>query len=107
MALYDFSHSLPMLLYRALAAVLPRFPRIVAGAGLTEQQRRVLRVLWERDDIGLNELAALTLIPAPSLFGVLERLAASGLVDRQRSASDRRIVDVLATLPAAAHWRTR
>ena len=102
MAIHDFSHSLPMLLYRALAAVLPRFRRVFAGAGLTEQQWRVLRVLWEREDITLGELAGLTLIPAPSLVGVVDRLSANGLVERQRVAHDRRAVHVRATAAGRA-----
>lgn len=97
MAMQDFSHSLPMLLYRALDAVMPRFRRIFTAAGLTEQQWRVLRVLWEHEQIAQNALAALTLIPPPSLIGVLDRLAANDLVERQRSHSDRRVMYVAAT----------
>lgn len=97
MAMQDFSHSLPMLLYRALDAVMPRFRRIFTAAGLTEQQWRVLRVLWERDEIAHNALAALTLIPQPSLIGVLDRLAGNGLVARRRSDTDRRVMYVSAT----------
>lgn len=97
MAMQDFSHSLPMLLYRALDAVMPRFRRIFTAAGLTEQQWRVLRVLWERDEITHSALAGLTLIPQPSLIGVLDRLAANGLVARRRSETDRRVMHVSAT----------
>ena len=97
MAMQDFSHSLPMLLYRALDAVMPRFRRIFTAAGLTEQQWRVLRVLWERDEIAQNTLAGLTLIPAPSLIGVLDRLAGNGLIERRRSDTDRRVMYVTAT----------
>ncbi|MBK8958857.1 MAG: MarR family transcriptional regulator [Proteobacteria bacterium] len=97
MAMQDFSHSLPMLLYRALDAVMPRFRRVFTAAGLTEQQWRVLRVLWERDEVAHNALAALTLIPQPSLIGVLDRLAGNGLVVRRRSESDRRVMYVSAT----------
>lgn len=97
MAMQDFSHSLPMLLYRALGAVMPRFRRIFTAAGLTEQQWRVLRVLWEREEIAHHALAALTLIPQPSLIGVLDRLAANGLVARSRSQTDRRVMQVSAT----------
>jgi homoprotocatechuate degradation regulator HpaR len=93
----DFSHSLPMLLYRALDAVLPRFRRIFTAAGLTEQQWRVLRVLWEHDEIAQNAVAGLTLIPAPSLIGVLDRLASNGLIERRRSQTDRRVTYVAAT----------
>ena len=97
MAIQDFSHSLPMMLYRALAAVMPRFRRIFTAAGLTEQQWRVLRVLWEHDEIAQGALAGLTLIPAPSLIGVLDRLTANGLIERHRCAGDRRVVNVAAT----------
>ena len=48
MAMQDFSHSLPMMLYRALDAVMPRFRRIFTAAGLTEQQWRVLQLKRQR-----------------------------------------------------------
>ena len=97
MAMQDFSHSLPMMLYRALDAVMPRFRRIFTAAGLTEQQWRVLRVLWEHDEIAQGALAGLTLIPPPSLIGVLDRLTGNGLIERRRSERDRRMVYVAAT----------
>jgi len=93
----DFSHSLPMLLYRALHVVMPRFRAIFAEHGLTEPQWRVLRVLWEHQEVAFRDLADTTLIPAPSLVGVVDRLHANGLVERRRSATDRRNVYVFAT----------
>lgn len=93
----EFSRSLPMMLYRTLDAVMPRFRRIFSEFGLTEQQWRVLRVLWQRERIALGELAGLTLIPPPSLVGVVDRLTKGGLVDRARSDTDRRNVFVFAT----------
>lgn len=97
MATQEFSRSLPMMLYRALDTVMPRFRKIFNEFGLTEQQWRVLRVLWEQDQIAFNQLSAVTLIPAPSLVGVIDRLTKSGLVERRRSATDRRSVSVIAT----------
>ncbi len=93
----EFSRSLPMMLYRTLDAVMPRFRRIFSEFGLTEQQWRVLRVLWQHEQIAFRELADLTLIPPPSLVGVLDRLTRSGLADRRRSDTDRRHVFVYAT----------
>ncbi len=95
----EFSRSLPMMLYAALDAVLPRFRVIFKDFGLTEQQWRVLRVLWERQSMGFGELASLTYISPPSLVGVVDRLRGMGLVDKARSADDRRAVEV--TLTAA------
>lgn len=92
-----FSRSLPMMLYSALDAVMPRFRRIFKKFGLTEQQWRVLRVLWEVDQVAFQILAQITLIPPPSLVGIVDRLTASGLVERRRSKTDRRVVYVQIT----------
>ncbi len=93
----EFSRSLPMMLYRTLDVVMPRFRRIFNEFGLTETQWRVLRVLWQHEQIPFSELADLTLIPAPSLVGVVDRLTKNGLAGRRRSDADRRIVFVHAT----------
>ena len=93
----SFDHSLPMRLYRALNAVMPRFRALFTAHGLTEPQWRVLRVLWEREEVPFRELAALTLLPAPSLVGVVDRLQNAGLVVRRRPPSDRRQALVRAT----------
>ena len=89
-----FERSLPMMLYRTLDVVMPSFRRIFKEFGLTEQQWRVLRVLWERDGCVLSELAEATLIPAPSLVGILDRLERNGMLTRRRSKSDRRKVHI-------------
>ena len=73
MAMQDFSHSLPMLLYRALDAVMPRFRRIFTTAGLTDQQWRGLRGFWEQEKMAQNALAGLKLIPRKRLIGVRHR----------------------------------
>ena len=96
MAIQQFSRSLPMLLHRAIDMLMPRFRRIFREFGLTEQQWRVLRVLWEIEEISHKDLAELTLISPPSLVGVLDRLRAMELIERRRSALDRRNV-LLAT----------
>lgn len=97
MAIDQFTRSLPMMLYRTLDAVMPRFRKIFNDFGLTEQQWRVLRVLWETDDVTIKDLADFTLIAAPSLVGIVDRLERDGFVTRQRSTTDRRKVNVLVT----------
>ena len=97
MAMQDFSHSLPMMLYRTLDAIMPKFRQIFREFGLTEQQWRVLRVLWEQGATTSRELSRFTLIPAPSLVGIIDRLAANGLVVRTRSELDRRNVFIETT----------
>ena len=89
-----FETSLPMMLYRALDVLMPRFRSIYRQFDLTEQQWRILRVLWEKDSLSVLALCDATLIPAPSLVGVIDRLEKRGLVTRQRDAQDRRRVAV-------------
>ncbi|MDH3350606.1 MAG: MarR family transcriptional regulator [Gammaproteobacteria bacterium] len=102
MAIDQFNRSLPMVLHRALDAVMPRFRKIFNDFGLTEQQGRVLRVLWEHEQITLRELSDLTLIAAPSLVGIVDRLQRAGLVARRKSDRDRRKVFVQTTRTGAA-----
>lgn len=86
-----------MLLYAAIDVVMPRFRQIFREFGLTEQQWRVLRVLWDIEEISHSDLARITLIPAPSLVGVVDRLGKMQLVERRRSGLDRRVVLVATT----------
>ena len=86
-----------MMLYRAIDAVMPRFRQIFKASGITEQQWRVLRVLWDADALPLGELSRNTLIPAPSLVGVVDRLQNAGFVGRRPTAGDRRVVLVFIT----------
>ena len=93
----NFSHSLPMLLYRTLDGVMPAFREIFARHGLTEPQWRVLRVLWECEALAFGALAEQTRLMPPSLVGVIDRLSAINLVLRERSENDRRVVVVKLT----------
>jgi len=90
----SFSRSLPMMLYRTLDAVMPEFRAIFAAFDLTEPQWRVLRVLWEHDGASVVELARVTLVAAPSLVGVLDRLQQAALIERRPGETDRRQVRV-------------
>jgi homoprotocatechuate degradation regulator HpaR len=90
----EFDRTLPMMLYRALEAVLPAFRAIFAQFNLTETQWRVLRALWEQDGRMFNDLARVTLIPSPSLVGVVDRLTRDGFVTREPSDQDRRQVHI-------------
>jgi hypothetical protein len=71
----NFDRSLPMMLYRTLDAVMPAFRQVFADYGLTEQQWRVLRVLWEHESVSMADLAAHTLIWSPSLVGIVDRMS--------------------------------
>ena len=93
----SFDHSLPMILHRTLDSVMPEFRELFSRFNLTEQQWRILRVLWNSKKVTSADLSARTLLPAPSLVGIIDRLEKKGLVGRLRSAEDRRVVYVMAT----------
>ncbi len=98
----SFDQSLPMILHRALDVIMPDFRDLFARYNLTEQQWRVLRVLWTSKKITSAELSIRTLLPSPSLVGIIDRLEKKGLVSRMRSVEDRRVVHVVATVEGRA-----
>ena len=86
-----------MILHRTLDGVMPEYRELFARFGLTEQQWRVMRMLWTWKKITSADLSARTLLPAPSLVGIIDRLEKKGFVSRMRSVEDRRVVYVIAT----------
>ena len=93
----EFSTSLPMLLNGALDRIMPAYRELFARFNLTEQQWRVLRVLWSEDKVTAADLSRLTLLSAPSLVGILDRLENKKLIARVRSTTDRREVYIVTT----------
>jgi len=87
-----FDKSLPMMLHRTLDTVIPLYRKVFKEHGITEQQWRILRVLWEINECTSAELAKKTLLPSPSMVGIIDRMSAKNLVSRNRSEQDRRIV---------------
>ena len=93
----SFGETLPMHLYRTLDAIMPEYRNLFAKNNLTEQQWRILRVLWAKNNISVVDLSEQTLLPAPSLVGILDRLVKKNLINRKRSNKDRRQVQVMLT----------
>jgi len=92
-----FTQSLPMLLNRSLDVIMPPYRDLFQEFGVTEQQWRVLRVLWEQKHLTATQISSLTLLPSPSLVGILDRLEKKDLVKRLRSSTDRRQVHITIT----------
>ena len=93
----DFTSSLPMLLNRSLDAIMPPYRDLFQEFGVTEQQWRVLRVLWEQKHLTSAQISNLTLLPSPSLVGILDRLEKKDLLKRLRSTRDRREINIKIT----------
>jgi DNA-binding MarR family transcriptional regulator len=69
----------------------------LADWNLTATQYIVLARLWEEDDISFSELSERLDFDNPTLTGVIDRMERDGLVKRQRSGDDRRVIKVRVT----------
>ncbi|MFT3666077.1 homoprotocatechuate degradation operon regulator HpaR [Piscinibacter sp.] len=102
----SFRHrNLPLLLLQAREGVLAHFRPILNSHGVTEQQWRVVRALYElgeRGELEPRQIGELCRISSPSLAGVLARMDELGLVARERMAGDQRRVRVTLTARSRA-----
>jgi homoprotocatechuate degradation regulator HpaR len=89
--------NLPLLLLQARESVLARFRPMLNAHGLTEQQWRIVRAMLEAGPLEPRQIGALCAVSSPSLAGILARMEALGLVERERLDHDQRRVLVSLT----------
>ena len=78
-----------------------RFARLFREYGLTPSQYNVLRILrGEGAPLPCLEIADRMIAAVPGITGLIDRLEAMGLVTRDRSTEDRRVVFVAITAEA-------
>lgn len=94
--------NLPLLLLQARERVISHFRPILNANGVTEQQWRIVRVLYEQPALEPREIVELCRISSPSMAGVLARMQELGLVTRRRVDHDQRRVHVSLTPRARA-----
>jgi homoprotocatechuate degradation regulator HpaR len=94
--------NLPLLLLQARERVLSHFRPILNANGVSEQQWRIVRVLYEELSLEPREIVELCRISSPSMAGVLARMEELGLVVRRRLQHDQRRVRVSLTPRARA-----
>jgi homoprotocatechuate degradation regulator HpaR len=91
--LLSTDRAVPMVLLRAREAVMQHFRPIFSEAGITEQQWRVLRVVYEAGTIDASTLAASACLLPPSLTRMLKLLDEKKWLAVSRDEADgRRIV---------------
>ena len=90
------SRSLPIALLRARERVMGPIRKMLADAGVTEQQWRVLRVLNEEGPQEPTHIADRACLLLPSLTRILQKLEAKDLIVRRMHPCDRRrqIIDI-------------
>lgn len=82
---------------RGREAIVRRFQGLLATEGFTEQQWRVLRVLYDFEPVPLAELCRLTCIHKVSMTRITRTLMKRGLVTRETRSVDRRAYDISLT----------
>jgi DNA-binding MarR family transcriptional regulator len=97
---------------RALAEVVPRLARLIAGAletdaevALSLRQYRILERLAERPH-RTTELASTSGVSQPTASAAVASLEARGLVTREPAPDDRRATRILLTPPGQATFTT-
>lgn len=90
MSAIETGRSLPIALLRAREKVMGPIRAMLADAGITEQQWRVLRVLDERGPLDPTEIADRSCLLMPSLTRILQTLTTKGLISRSAHPTDRR-----------------
>ena len=84
------ARALPIALLRAREAVMSNFRPLVAEAGLTVQQWRVLRVLGEDGPLDPTQIAESSCILMPSLSRILRNLEDERFIRRAPHPDDKR-----------------
>ena len=90
-------NQLCFLLYGASRAVTQLYQPLLEPLGLTYPQYLVLLVLWEDDGASVRTLSERLYLDSGTLTPLLSRLESAGLVRRERSAEDARVVDIYLT----------
>lgn len=84
-------------LYNASRAMVNAYAPVLDGLGLTYPQYLVMLVLWEEDGPRVSRLGERLSLDSATLTPLLKRLEAQGVVRRQRSTEDERVVEVFLT----------
>jgi homoprotocatechuate degradation regulator HpaR len=86
--------SLTTLLLRVREKIRRDFLPVLAEFKLSNQQWRILRLLYDNGPSGVTQIADECALMQPSVVKMIPRLEAQGLVRRHKVASDRRRTDV-------------
>jgi MarR family transcriptional regulator, organic hydroperoxide resistance regulator len=87
-------NQLCFVLYAASRAVTQLYQPLLEPLGITYPQYLVLLVLWEEDGASVRRLSERLHLDSGTLTPLLTRLEAAGLVRRERSTEDARVVDI-------------
>ena len=84
-------------LYNASRAMTSAYAPLLDELELTYPQYLVLMVLWETDGARVSAIGDRLALDSATLTPLLKRLESRGVIERRRSSSDERVVQVFLT----------
>ena len=84
-------------LYAASRMVTKLYQPLLEKLDITYPQYLILLVLWENDELSVNEIGKKLMLETNTLTPLLKRMESKGIVKRKRSKSDERRVIVSLT----------
>ncbi len=90
-------NQLCFIFYTISRTITRLYGPLLAELGVTYPQYLVLLILWETDNIAVNRITELLHMDTGTVSPMLKRLETAGLISRQRSGDDERIVIVSLT----------
>ena len=102
----QLDHQLCFALYSASLAMTKLYKPLLDELELTYPQYLALLALWEKDGLTVSELGQRLFLDSGTLTPLLKRLEENGLVLRERSSADERVVDISLT-PAGRALRQK
>lgn len=90
-------HQVCFALAVAARSVVAAYRPVLEPLGLTHPQYLVMLALWQHGRLTGSELGHVLDLDPGTVSPLLKRLEQAGLVDRTRSTSDERVVEVTAT----------
>lgn len=94
--------SLTIHLLRVREKIRKDFLPVLAEFKLSNQQWRILRLLYDQGPSGVSQIAEECVLMQPSVVKMIPRLEAQGYVTRQKVEGDRRRTDVSITAEGRA-----
>lgn len=101
----NLSDRLSFDLYAAARAITRAYRPLLLDLGLTYPQYLVMLMLWQHAPRTVKELGDNLDLDSGTLSPLLKRLAASGLITRQRRHDDERTVEITPTVKGRALLR--
>jgi MarR family transcriptional regulator, organic hydroperoxide resistance regulator len=84
--------------YAASRLIIREYQPYLDNLDITYPQYLVLIVLWENDNIPINDISQKLILNTNTITPLLKRMEAQGLIKRQRSEADERKVIVKLTM---------